>query len=123
MRRTLLGIVALVALATWGDAEPKRVEILHAPRIVTDDTELAFDVRALPDAANRLLVVAAVDEVGDTIRRSDEDLDAASPVTRRIKWNALGAGDYELLAQTFDARAQLTGRDRVHLMVLEWRGP
>ncbi len=104
-------------------ASPKRVEILHAPHIITDDTELAFDVRALPDPANRILIVAAVDEVGETVRRSDEDLDQDSPATRRIQWNTLGAGDYQLIAQTFGEDAKALDRDQVHVTVLEWRGP
>lgn len=123
MRRALLFIVALVALAQFGDAAPKRVEILHAPHIITDDTPVIFDVRALRDPANRILAVAAIDEVGDTIRRSDEELDINSQVTRRIEWDSLGAGDYQLLAETFGEGDKSLARDQVHLTVLEWRGP
>lgn len=123
MRRVLGFAVVLVALAQRGDADPKRVEILHAPHIVTDDTEIGFDVRALPDPANRVLVIAAIDEVGFTARRSDEPLDLESPVTRRIEWLSLSAGDYELIAQTVGVNEKPLARDQWHLTVLEWRGP
>ena len=123
MRRALLFVSALVALAQWGDAAPKRVEIVHAPHFITDDTALTFDVRALPDDTNRKLTVAAVDEVGYVVRQSDEDLDVRSQITRRIEWDSLSAGDYELVAQTFGADEKAIARDRVHLTVLEWRGP
>ncbi len=123
MKRLLLLGAFLIAILQLGDALPKRVEILHAPHIITDDTELSFDVRAVADERNRLLVVAAVDEVGIAVRSSDEDLTVDSPVTRRIAWNTLSAGDYELVAQTFGADDKALARDRSHLTVLEWRGP
>lgn len=121
--RALLVAAVLLALVQRGDALPKRVEILHAPHFLTDDTELVFDVRALLDEANRKLTVAAVDEVGITVRGSDEPLDLNSPVTRRIAWLSLDAGDYKLIAQTFGAGDKALARDHVHLTVLAWRGP
>ncbi len=98
----LLLCAALILALLQISSAPKPVEILHLGHFYTPDTPIVFDVRALPSEGNRLLVVAALDETGNTARRSDEDLDEHSQVTRRIQWDTFEAGDYTLLARVYD---------------------
>ncbi len=120
IRGLLVAGLCILALVLAG--EPARVQILHAPRYLTDDTPVSFDVRVLPDAANRLLVMAALDDTGEAIRRSDEELDGATAqVTRRLEWNSLRAGSYTLLARTFDGAGRQLAQATAALEVLEWR--
>ena len=119
IRSALLVGVLLLALLLAG--EPAPVAILFAPHYVTEDTPITFQVRVQPNSANRLLVVAALDETGETMRRSDEQLDNHSRVTREIAWGPLSAGTYTLIAQAFDGAGKTTGRATSTVNVLEWR--
>jgi hypothetical protein len=103
MRCAAITVVVIGCLVQAGDTATKSVELLHAPRYVFYDTPVSFDVRAVPAAVNRLLIVAAIDEYGTTVRRSDEDLAGdTARVTRRIDWDTFGEGSYTLVARVYD---------------------
>lgn len=99
--------------------EPPRVAFLKpTPRIVRSDDEIGFKVAVEPRSENRLLVVAAIDEGGEVVRRSDEQLDgAASPRTRWVRWTALPAGDLLVIAEAWDGQKPLA-RARTPLCVM-----
>lgn len=100
--RVALLAVAIAAAALQSSAS-KRVEILKQPRFIFDDQPIAFYVRTEPHPMNRLLRVAVLDEVGTTVRSSDEDLDGdGARISRLIEWDSLDAGSYAILARIFD---------------------
>ena len=121
MRRALIAgglvLVALLSLAQSGH-QGKRVEFLKPyPRIVGSREDITFKVRVEPDKANRLLITAALDEGGETIRRSDEQLDGAeAPTVRWVRWRALPAGDLFVLAEVWDSQKPV-GRAQIQLCV------
>lgn len=101
-RRTLALFAVILACVGQG-AGPKPVELLRAPKYLFDNSPIGFQVRVQPNAAYRLLRVAALNELGDTARASDEQLDGLEArTTRLIEWQALDAGHYTLVARVFD---------------------
>lgn len=101
--RVALLAVAIAAAALQSSSAPKRVEILKQPRFIFDDTPIGFYVRTEPHPSNRLLRVAVLDEVGTTVRSSDEDLDGeGARISRLIEWDSLDAGSYAILARIYD---------------------
>lgn len=120
-RTAALILILIGCLAQRGDGADKPVELLYVQHYITDETPIAFSLRILPREANRRFTVAAINEVGDPERSSEEDL--PGPTTRVIEWNPLAAGDYELVAVVLGAEDKILARTSAHLTVLAWRGP
>lgn len=97
------GIVWLLLSALKN--EPPRVAFVRAPVFVSDREIVTFQIQVEPNAANRLLVVAASDE-GVIVRRSDEQLDGdKSARTRWLRWR-LPAGELGLTAVVYGSEGE-----------------
>lgn len=109
-------LVAVLALAAIKPS-PRVAFLKPIPRIVSSQDQVTFTVRVEPDQANRLLITAAIDQDGEVVRRSDEDLPGAdAPRTRWIRWASLPSGDLSILAEVWDNQKPL-GRATIPLCV------
>lgn len=117
---TRAGVLLLAVLSVSSAAPPRIAFLKPIPRIVGTRDEFGLKVRVEPDPANRLLIVAALDASGETVRRTDEQLEGdASPRTRWIRWRVLPAGDLLVIAEVWDHQRPL-GKASIPLCV---RGP
>lgn len=88
--------------------EPRVAFLKPIPRVVSSRDEISFKVRVEPQPENRLLIVAAIDESGEVVRRTDEQLDGlTAPRTRWLRWTALPAGDLLIVAEAWDSQKPL----------------
>lgn len=84
------------------------------PHVALAPAAVVVTVRVQPNRENRDLIVEA--EGGD-YRRSDVPLDGESaPIQHLIRWSALGAGDYAVVASVVSYTA-LVGRASTRLIV------
>lgn len=109
-RATLLLVFGALWLGLTALKNEPRVAFLKPlPRVVSSRDEVSFKIRVEPDMANRLLIAAAIDEGGEVVRRSDEQLDGAlAPRTRWVRWSSLPAGDLLVIAEVWDGQKPLS---------------
>jgi hypothetical protein len=90
--------------------------------VTWDDEVVVVQIRVEPHAANRALVVAAVD--GDlVVRQSTEQLDGGTAKrTRWVRWGSLSAGQLLIVVSLFDSGSSLVARDSRPIRVLSRRG-
>ena len=107
-RALALVLVVLFLVLQSGIAEPTRVSIVRPIQILNEQTYVRYQIQVDPQAENRALVLAAVDE-GVVVRSSREQLDGdKAPRTRWIVWqNGLPAGEYVLLAIVFNSQREV----------------
>ena len=102
----LLALLLSIAIFQTSDSAPPRVAFLKPyPRIVSDQNGLELKVSVDPRPENRLLIVAAIDDGGEVVRRSDEQLEGdRSPRTRWVRWRSgLPSGDLLIIGEVWDA--------------------
>ena len=117
MHYRLLVPLLLVALM----APSPRVSIVRAPNHVWDDEPVVLMVQVEPDADNRLLVIAALDE-GLVIRQSTEQLDGdKARRTRWVRWERLSAGELMITAIVITVDGKQGGRAQRPITVLARR--
>jgi len=125
MNYARFGMLLFTFTAVWfllaAASEQKRVEILHASRYLTDDSSVTFEVRIPRDAENRSLAIAAIDDTGDTVRESDQQLDQDSPTLFPIAWLPFDAGNYTLIAEVYGSGEKPIGIDRWSVEVIAFR--
>lgn len=93
----------------------KAVTIDVSPHVAFAPADLIVTVRVQPNAENRNLIVEA--EGGD-YRRSDVPLEGEdAPITSRVEWRGLNAGEYIVSAKVESLVATLA-RDRTQVTVL-----
>ena len=112
---TLLLVVACVWVALSALANAPRVSFVNAPGHVPENERFTLYVRVPRHPENRLLIVAAVDEVSlvTETRRPLAGSDA-TPM-QLVNWR-FPTGRYRLIAAVFDAR-ELVGQDTHPLVV------
>ena len=112
---TVLLVVAVVWAALSALANPPRVAFVNPPGHVPENELFTLYVRVPRHPDNRLLIVAAVDEVTlvtETRRPlAGSDATPMQPVTWRLP-----AGRYRIIAAVFNAR-ELVGQDTHPLVV------
>ena len=113
-------MVALIAVAP---REHPRVAFLPYGSSLTgwDDESVQFLVRVEPHKDNRALVMAVVDEDGFTVRRSVEQLDGDSVVTRTVYWRSVPAGALTVVAALFESSERPVATARWQVQILARR--
>jgi hypothetical protein len=122
MRYRLVLVILLAVLQSSSALSPARVQIVRATTVTWDDEVVVVQIRVEPHAANRALVVAAVD--GDlVVRQSTEQLDGETAKrTRWVRWGSLSAGQLLIVVSLFDSGSSLVARDSRPIRVLSRRG-
>lgn len=120
MRWRVLSAALLIAVCVvqLGDGSDRVAFLKPIPRLVRAADQVSFKIRIQADPSNRLLITAAIDDAGEIVRRSDEQLDDHSPVTRWVRWSHLPAGDLSVVAEVWDAQKPL-GKASIPLCVME----
>jgi hypothetical protein len=108
IRALLLVLVVLSLLFQSGLTTPSRVSIVRPIQLVNEHSYIRYMVQVDPQAENRALVVAAVDE-GVVVRSTREQLDGVdAPRTRWIEWKyGLPAGEYMVVAVLFSSQREV----------------
>jgi hypothetical protein len=95
--------LVLVLLTVQSSSAPPRVAIVRATAFAFDDEAISILIQVEPNAHNRALVIAAVEE-GVAVRQSYEQLDGEQAMRSRwIKWGTLPAGDLMLVASLLES--------------------
>lgn len=93
----------------------KAVTVDVAPRIAFAPADLTVTVRVQPNAENRNLIIEAD---GGDYRRTDVPLEGESaPISNRIEWRGIGAGDY-IVTASVTSNVALLARDRTQVKIL-----
>ena len=97
----------MIVLMLWyllANTQP--VSFLRPRAFASDREDIYIQVQVEPHAANRSLVVAAVD-ADFVVRRTDVELEGDRAArTHRFWWRSLPPGEYIMLAVTERGRAQ-----------------
>ena len=97
----------MIVLMLWyllANTQP--VSFLRPRAFASDREDIYIQVQVEPHAANRSLVIAAVD-ADFVVRRTDVELEGERAArTHQFWWRSLPEGDYVLLAVTERGRAQ-----------------
>ena len=101
-----VGRTVIVLMLWYLLANTPPVSFLRPRAFASDREDIYIQVQVEPHAANRSLVVAAVD-ADFVVRRTDVELDGERAArTHRFWWRSLPVGEYVLLAVTERGLAQ-----------------
>lgn len=107
----LIGAWAMLSLAF---SAPRRIDILFAPSIITDQESVTIEVWVTAKPEHRWLIIMACDRES-CVRRSDVNLEGAETAqVHRIEWRSgLPAGDLLVVASVHSTSRELARATRL----------